>query len=213
MNNIQLFLTSTLLFLTSISSAQDNSLSFFVTSIGSGNGADLGGLTGADAHCQMLATTAGAGNKNWRAYLSTVSTNNQAAVNARDRIGQGPWYNAKGVRIAQNLNDLHSTNNKLSKTNSIDEKGNIINGFGDKPNRHDILTGSTKNGMASNEAGDTTCSNWQNSGKGSALVGHHDRMGGNNRISWNSAHGSFGCSQEKLKITGGNGYFYCFSAD
>ncbi len=187
--------------------AQDNSLSFFQTSAGPGNGADLGGLAGADAHCQKLAAAAGAGSRTWRAYLSTD------AVNARDRIGTGPWHNAKGVKVAENVDDLHSANNKLSKENSITETGDVVNGRGDSPNRHDTLTGSQSDGTAFSDGEDHTCSNWTSHGEGSAQVGHHDRQGGGaDPTSWNAAHGSRGCSQADLQGTGGNGYFYCFAA-
>jgi len=192
------------------SSAQD--MSFFVTSVGSGNGGNLGGLKGADAHCQKLAMAAGAGKKTWQAYLSTVEAKGQAQVNARDRIGTGPWYNAKGILIAKNIADLHSTNN-INKQNSLSEKGTVIKGRGDKPNQHDILTGSLENGMPTTNKGNSTCSNWTSNSKGSAIVGHHDKKGPPGRTSWNSAHDSFGCSPRNLKTTGGNGYFYCFATD
>lgn len=190
--------------------AQDTSLSFFITSVGSGDGANLGGLAGADAHCAELAEAAGITGKTWRAYLSTHAEEGSDAVNARDRIGSGPWFNANGVQVAANVEDLHSDNNKLSKENSIDENGNVINGRGDTPNKHDILTGSTLQGMAM-EAG-ASCSNWTSNGEGSAQAGHHDRQGGGaNPTSWNSAHGTRGCSQESLESTGGDGLFYCFA--
>lgn len=186
--------------------------SFFITSRGSGDGANLGGLTGADRHCQQLAESAGITGKTWRAYLSAVARDGQPAVNARDRIGQGPWYNAKGVKVADNVDDLHSANNKLSKENSLTETGAMVNGRGDSPNMHDILTGSTLDGRVSSDTTDTTCSNWTSNGQGSALVGHHDRTGGGaNPTSWNSAHPSRGCSQQNLQGTGGNGFFYCFA--
>ena len=191
--------------------SQDNSMSFFITSTGPGDGANLGGIDGADAHCQELADAAGAGEKSWKAYLSVSGTN---IINARDRIGSGPWYNAKGVAIAQNLEDLHSENAKTGKGGSLNEKGGEVNGRGDAPNMHDIITGSTLNGMAIAGNGDTTCSNWTNNGEGSARVGHHDRQGGGeNPNSWNSAHGSRGCGQADLQGTGGNGLFYCFATD
>ncbi|MDH7942567.1 hypothetical protein QGM61_01930 [Pseudohongiella sp. SYSU M77423] len=187
---------------------QDNSLSFFITSVGSGDGANLGGLEGADAHCAVLAEEAGVTGKTWRAYLSAHAANGNPAVNARDRIGDGPWYNANGVQVAASVDDLHSENNRLSKENSVDENGNVVNGRGDTPNRHDILTGSTEDGYAT----DATCNNWTSNGEGSAQVGHHDRTGGGaNPTSWNSAHGSRGCSQENLVGTGGDGLFYCFA--
>ena len=191
--------------------SQDNSMSFFITSAGPGDGANLGGIDGADAHCQELADAAGAGKKTWKAYLSVSGTN---IINARDRIGSGPWYNAMGVAIAQNLEDLHSENAKTGKGGSLNEKGGEVNGRGDAPNMHDIITGSTLNGMAIAGNGDTTCSNWTNNGEGSARVGHHDRQGGGeNPNSWNSAHGSRGCGQTDLQGTGGNGLFYCFATD
>lgn len=191
--------------------SQDNSMSFFITSAGPGDGANLGGIDGADAHCQELADAAGTGEKTWKAYLSVSGTN---IINARDRIGSGPWYNAKGVAIAQNLEDLHSENAKTGKEGSLNEKGGEVNGRGDAPNMHDIITGSTLNGMAIAGNGDTTCSNWTNNGEGSARVGHHDRQGGGeNPNSWNSAHGSRGCGQTDLQGTGGNGLFYCFATD
>jgi hypothetical protein len=208
-----LFVLLTLLIAGSLSQAQAPQMGFFITSAGPGKGADLGGLAGADAHCQKLAAAAGAGGRTWRAYLSTTATGNQPAINARDRIGSGPWTNAKGVTVATSVADLHSDNNKLSKENSLTEQGEVVNGRGDTPNRHDILTGSTLEGTASKESGDTTCANWTSSGEGSALVGHHDRVGGGpNPTSWNSAHPSRGCSQENLRGTGGDGLFYCFAA-
>jgi hypothetical protein len=185
-------------------------MSFFITSAGSGNGANLGGLTGADAICQKLATSAGAGNKTWRAYLSTSASGNQPAVNARDRIGRGPWQNAKGVVVAQNVDDLHSDKNKLGKENSLTEKGAQVNGRGDNPNTHDILTGSGPDGRTL--PGAMTCNNWTSSGDGSARLGHHDKQGGGDSPnSWNSAHASSGCSQPNLVSTGGAGLFYCFA--
>jgi len=192
---------------------QDQPMSFFITSVGSGNGADLGGLAGADSHCQALAEAVGAGDLEWRAYLSAVSADGTAAEHARDRIGSGPWYNANGVMVAQSVADLHSENNKLSKENSLNEKGEVVNGRGDQPNRHDILTGSQIDGTAHTGEGYTNCGNWTSSGEGSARVGHHDRTGGgDNPTSWNSAHNSRGCSQENLRGSGGDGLFYCFAA-
>ena len=184
-------------------------MTFFLTSAGPGDGANLGGLFGADAHCQQLAEAVGAGGKSWRAYLSSTT------VDARDRIGSGPWYNANGVMVASSVDDLHSDNNKLSKENSISEKGAVISGRGDEPNRHDILTGSQLDGTKVPGDEDTTCSDWMsNAEDGSAMVGHHDRTGGgDNPTSWNSAHGSRGCSQENLQGTGGDGLFYCFAID
>ncbi len=188
-------------------------MTFFITSTGPGNGANLGGLAGADKHCQTLAAAAGAGDRTWRAYLSTTGDGKQQAVNARDRIGKGPWYNAKGMLAAQNVADLHSDSNKLSKEVSLSEKGATINGRGDNPNRHDILTGSQADGTAlAGQPANTTCGNWTSNGEGSAQVGHHDRQGGGaNPTSWNAAHMSKGCSQANLQGTGGDGLFYCFA--
>jgi len=187
-------------------------MTFFITSTPIGNGANLGGLAGADTHCQTLAQAAGAGNRTWRAYLSTQGS---GAVNARDRIGSGPWHNAKGVQIAANVADLHGDNerdrNYIIKETAIDERGNVVNGRGDQPNRHDILTGSDSHGRAIPAGEDRTCSNWTSSDTGSAMVGHHDRSGGGN-TSWNSVHPSRGCSQEQLQSSGGDGLFYCFAA-
>jgi hypothetical protein len=196
-------------------SAQDSSMSFFLTGNGPGDGANLGGLAGADAHCQMLAESAGAGGKTWRAYLSTSGSDDEAAVNARDRIGAGPWSSANGVQVALNVVDLHSDANKLSKENSISESGDVVNGRGDSPNRHDILTGSNLDGTAFSGDQDHTCRDWTYSGSdGSAQVGHHDRTGGGaNPTSWNNAHGSRGCSQSDLQGTGGDGLYYCFAID
>lgn len=188
---------------------------FFVASVGSGNGANLGGLAGADAHCQKLAEAAGAGGRTWRAYLSTQGAN---AVNARDRIGQGPWHNAKGVLIASNVADLHGDvqrdRNNLTKETALTEKGETVKGRGDTPNQHDILTGSDSTGRAFTGEADMTCGNWTSAaaGSGSAMVGHHDRTGGGN-TSWNSVHGSRGCSQENLVSTGGAGFLYCFAVN
>jgi hypothetical protein len=186
-------------------------LGFFITSVGSGNGGNLGGLAGADAQCQKLAAAAGAGSRTWRAYLSGVE--NGKPVNARDRIGAGPWYNAKGVLIASNVQELHSEAAKTGKEGSLTEKGDPVPGRGDKPNQHDILTGSNLDGTAFTDGQDHTCNNWTSADTGSAQVGHHDRQGGGaNPNSWNSAHASKGCSQQALIGTGGNGYFYCFAA-
>ena len=185
-------------------------MSFFLTSTGSGDGANLGGLEGADSHCAALAANVGQGGKNWRAYLSTTGEN---AVDARDRIGSGPWYNAKGELIARDVDELHSDASNLTRTSILDERAQLVNARGDTPNKHDILTGSMMNGKASTGDGDTTCSDWTANGEGSALVGHFDRVGGGqNPTSWNSAHGSRGCSQENLQGTGGDGLFYCFVA-
>jgi hypothetical protein len=192
--------------------ASKTPMGFFITSVGPGNGANLGGLSGADAHCQKLASAAGQGSRTWHAYLSTSGSGGKP-VNARDRIGAGPWYNAKGVKVADNAADLHSDNNKLSKENSITEKGEVVNGRGDTPNKHDILTGSQPDGTAFTDGTDHTCGNWTSGGEGSAQVGHHDRQGGGaNPTSWNAAHASKGCSQENLRGTGGDGLFYCFAA-
>jgi len=190
-------------------------MSFFVTSTGKGNGADLGGLEGADAHCSALAKAAGSKETNWKAYLSTTLPGGDAGVNARERIGKGPWYNAKGTMVAKNVNDLHSGKNNINKQTALDEKGNPIKGRGDTPNEHDILTGSDPMGMYSTAGGDTTCGNWTKSGDGSAIVGHHDLQGlkdTRHQKSWNSSHGSRGCSQDQLKASGGAGLFYCFAA-
>lgn len=185
---------------------QDAEMSFFITSQGPGDGANLGGLEGADAHCQQLAETAGVGGKTWRAYLSTSDTN------ARDRIGNGSWHNANGDLIAENLDALHSDANAISKEIGLTENGEKVNGRGDSPNRHDILTGSNADGTAA----DATCGDWTNDGEGSAMVGHHDRMGLRDDApskSWNASHPSRGCSQEALQGTGGDGLFYCFAAN
>lgn len=189
-----------------------NTMSFFITSAGPGDGANLKGLEGADAHCKQLADASGVTGKTWHAYLSANAAAGQPAVNAKDRIGSGPWYNAKGVMVAQSVADLHSDNNKLNKENSLNEKGLPVNGRGDMPNQHDILTGSLMNGMLSSDTTDTTCNNWTSNSTGAAYVGHHDRQGGGaNPTSWNSAHLSRGCSQQDLVGTGGNGLFYCFA--
>lgn len=189
-------------------------MSFFITSKGPGDGANLGGLAGADAHCQALAQAVGAGGKTWRAYLSAAAMDGKPAVNARDRIGTGPWFNAKGVQVASNLDELHYSNVGLGKDGSLNEKGGVVNGRGDSPNQHDILTGSQLDGTAFSDGADHTCGNWTTNGEGSAQVGHHDRTGGGQvPSSWNSAHGSRGCSQANLVATGGNGYFYCFATD
>jgi hypothetical protein len=188
-------------------------MSFFVTSAGPGNGADLGGLAGADKHCQALAAAAGAGQKTWRAYLSATPAGGAQAVHARDRIGSGPWTNAKGVVIARNLDELHGANN-LTKQTALTEKGEVVNGRGDTPNMHDVLTGSQPDGRALAGEKDTTCGNWSKSGEGSAIVGHHDRMGlGDDEASrsWNSSHPSRGCGMDALRSTGGAGLYYCFA--
>ena len=189
--------------------AQQSGMTFFVTSAGSGKGADFGGLAGADKLCQSLATAAGAGNRTWRAYLSAQGS---PAVNARDRIGAGPWQNAKGVVVAKNVAELHGTNN-LTKQTALNEKGGVVNGRGDSPNQHDILTGAQPDGTAFAGGDDRTCGNWTKSGEGAAMVGHHDRMGLNEEPpakSWNSSHPSRGCSDDALRGTGGAGLIYCF---
>ena len=198
------------------SAQSQNAMTFFVTSAGPGDGGNLGGLDGADRHCTTLATAAGATGKTWRAYLSTQGAN---AVNAKDRIGRGPWQNAKGTVIAKDVAELHGTNN-LTKQTALSEKGEVINGRGDTPNRHDILTGSQSDGTAFAGADDRTCGNWTKSGAGAAMVGHHDRQGLNDSapmLSWNSSHPSRGpeggCSQADLKSTGGDGLLYCFAGN
>ena len=198
----------------SMSPAFAADMTFFVTSTGKGNGADLGGLEGADAHCNALAAAAGSKLKTWKAYLSTTEPRGAAGVNARERIGNGPWHNAKGVQVAANLDELHSASVNINKETALDEKGAPVKGRGDTPNEHDILTGSDPQGMYSTAGGDTTCGNWTKSGEGSAIVGHHDRAGladTRHMKSWNSSHGSRGCSQDNLKASGGAGLFYCFA--
>lgn len=192
-------------------------MGFFITSVGSGDGANLGGLEGADAHCQRLAAAAGAGGRQWRAYLSATAAGGQPPVNARDRIGSGPWHNARGALIAWNVADLHGDvqrdRNNINKEFALNEQGQPVNGRGDSPNQHDILTGSDSHGRAViGSAATTTCNNWTSNGTGSALVGHHDRAGGGNS-SWNAAHGSRGCGQSDLVASGGAGLFYCFAAN
>jgi hypothetical protein len=193
-------------------------MTFFVTSAGPGNGADLGGLEGADKHCQSLAAAAGAGTRTWHAYISTqgAALNDPKVVHARDRIGTGPWYNAKGVRIARNVEDLHSASNNVTKETALDERGAVVNGRTEKPNKHDMLTGSRPDGTAFAGAffPDMTCGNWTKHDKGSAMLGHHDRAGPIDHAwatSWNSAHPSIGCDQQSLVKTGGDGLFYCFA--
>ena len=188
-------------------------MSFFISSVGSGKGADLGGLVGADRHCQSLATAVGAGKRTWHAYLSTTASGGSPAVNARERIGKGPWYSVEGRLIARNVDELHSVNN-INRLVAKNEKGTSVHGRGDAPNMHDILTGSTPDGHASTAKEDTTCGNWSNSGEGAALVGHHDRAGLRDdepARSWNSAHPSRGCSQANLVSSGGAGLVYCFA--
>jgi hypothetical protein len=195
------------------SQEQKSAMTFFITSVGSGKGADLGGLAGADKLCQALAQAVGAGNRTWRAYLSTDGSDGKPAVNARDRIGKGPWQNAKGVVVAKNVDELHGTNN-LNRETALSEKGERINARGDTPNMHDILTGSQPDGRAFTGTEDRTCRNWTSSGDGAAMVGHHDRMGlrdDESSRSWNSSHLSRGCSQDALRGSGGNGLFYCFA--
>jgi hypothetical protein len=197
-----------------------NELGFFITSSGPGKGGDLGGVEGADRHCQSLAAAAGAGHRTWRAYLSTQGKElaDPNVVHARDRIGTGPWYNAKGVRIANNVKDLHSTRSNVNKETALDERGRLVNGRTDKPNKHDILTGSRADGTAHPPAGrfpDMTCGNWTRGGpEGSAMTGHHDRAGPNDHAwatSWNMAHPTIGCTQDLIRKTGGDGLFYCFA--
>lgn len=192
-----------------------NPTSFFVTSANPGKGADFGGLEGADRYCQALATAAGAGQRQWRAYLSAAPSGGAPAVNARDRIGRGPWFNAKGTLIAYNVNELHAAPN-ISKQTALTEKGEMVSGRGDAVNLHDVLTGSKPDGTLATGSGDTTCRNWTSSGEGSAIVGHHDRLGLSDDApakSWNASHATRGCSLDALKSTGGGGRLYCFAAD
>jgi hypothetical protein len=194
---------------------QEPGMTFFISSVGSGKGADLGGLAGADRHCQSLADAAGAGKRTWRAYLSTTSAGGGKAENARDRIGKGPWHNAEGTLIARTVEELHEGVNNINRSMALTEKKTKIGGRADAPNQHDILTGSMPDGRASTASGDTTCANWTSSGAGSALVGHHDRHGlqeTDSARSWNSSHPSKGCSQANLVATGGAGLIYCFAA-
>jgi len=224
-----LFLTVLLLAVFSLSlpnaaTAQDTDanrppMGFFVTSVGMGNGADLGGLDGADRHCQALAESVGSGDRTWRAYLSKTEVYQVSPeVNARDRIGPGPWYNANGVLIALNVADLHGDfqrdRNNIRKYTALDERGEVVPGWGDQPSRHEIMTGSDSHGRAliGIRPEITTCNNWTSSGEGSAMIGHHDRMDGPN-VSWNAAHFSRGCSQDLFERSGGAGLFYCFAAD
>jgi hypothetical protein len=195
---------------------QAEPMTFFVTSVGLGDGANLGGLAGADKHCQALATAVGAGGKTWRAYLSTQGP---GAVSARERIGQGPWHNAKGARVAKGLSDLHGDTldearmgNTLTRVTALNEKGEPIKGSGESPNQHDILTGTQLDGRAFTDGADHTCKNWTSNSEGSAQLGHHDRTGGPG-TSWNAIHPSRGCSQQNLVSTGGAGLFYCFAAN
>jgi hypothetical protein len=200
--------------------AQSGTASFFLTSAGPGKGADLGGIDGADKHCQSLAQATGAGTKTWHAYLSTQAADGKPAVNARDRIGKGPWQNVKGVVIAKDVADLHSAGNNLTKETDLNEKGEVSNGVGDKPNRHDVLTGSQPDGTAFGPEADRTCKNWTSSTQGAAMVGHSDRKGlrdDDASHSWNSSHPSRGpdggCSQADLRSTGGDGLLYCFAVN
>jgi len=198
-----------------VASAQQSAMTFFVTSTGSGKGADFGGLGGADKHCQTLAAAVGAGKHTWRAYLSASPTGTLPAVDARDRIGKGPWQNAKGVVIARDVAELHGKNN-LDKKTALTENGDIVNGRGDTPNKHDILTGSKPDGTAFTGSEQMTCGNWTKSGEGVAMLGHHDRQGLRDdepSHSWNSSHPSRGCSDEGLKSTGGAGLLYCFAVN
>ena len=190
-------------------------MSFFLTGVNPGNGADFGGLAGADRYCQSLATAAGAGHRTWRAYLSTTAAGGMGAVNARDRIGRGPWRTAKGEVVARDVEELHGTN-RIGKQTALTERGEMISGRGDAVNLHDVLTGSTPDGRAIAGDADTTCGNWTKSGEGSAMVGHHDRMGLTDDAvakSWNSSHMTRGCGLPALKTTGGGGLMYCFAAD
>ena len=190
-------------------------MSFFITSVGKGDGGNLGGMAGADAHCQQLAAAAGAGGKTWHAYLSGSMGAGQPMMNARDRIGNGPWYNARGMMIAANVADLHGDfqrdRNSINKEYALNEKGAMVNGRGDNPNQHDILTGSDSFGRVMiGTPANTNCNNWTSNSTGMAVVGHHDRTGGGNS-SWNAAHTSRSCSQQDLVATGGAGLFYCFA--
>jgi hypothetical protein len=194
--------------------AQASDMTFFITSVGNGKGANFGGVTGADAHCQSLAAAAGAGNRTWRAYLSTSASAGSAAVNARDRIGSGPWQNAKGEVIARNVEELHGKNS-LTKQTALTEKGEVVSGRGDTPNKHDILTGTQPDGTAFAGTEDRTCGNWTKDGDGAAVVGHHDRVGlgaPEAAQSWNSSHLTAGCGADALPKTGGAGLLYCFAA-
>jgi hypothetical protein len=196
--------------------AEEVDMTFFVTSVGKGKGADLGGLEGADAHCLALAKAAGSKYAAWRAYLSTTAPGGASGVSARDRVGKGPWKNAKGEVVARSVDDLHSASVNITKQTALTEKGEPVSGRGDPVNMHDMLTGSDPSGLYSTAGGDTTCANWTSSGDGSAIVGHHDRTGTKDSWhmkSWNSSHGSRGCSQEALKGSGGAGLFYCFVAN
>lgn len=206
-------LAATIIFAAPASAQSMDDMSFFVTSAGKGDGANLGGLEGADAHCDALAKAAGSTKTGWKAYLSTVMPKGEAGVNARDRIGKGPWKNVKGAVVAASLDELHGDAGNMTKATILTENGEPVMGRGDEVNMHDILTGSDPQGMYSTAGGDTTCANWTSNGEGSAIVGHHDRIGladTRHMKSWNSSHGSRGCGQEALKGTGGAGLFYCF---
>ena len=196
--------------------APQNAMSFFVTSANPGQGADLGGLAGADAYCHKLAASSNAGGRNWRAYLSAAPSGTSPAVHARDRIGRGPWQNTRGVVVATSVDNLHSEGNQLTKQTALTEKGEVVSGRGDAVNLHDILTGSTADGRLDTSASDTTCGNWTKSGEGSAMVGHHDRTGLDQSApakSWNASHPTRGCGMDALKSTGGAGLMYCFAAN
>jgi hypothetical protein len=198
------------------SSGSKNDLGFFVTSANPGKGGDLGGVAGADKYCQTLASAVGAGDKTWRAYLSTQPSGGTPGTNARDRIGKGPWKNAKGVVVATDVANLHSADNNLNKQTALTEKGDVVNGRGDTPNTHDMLTGSQPDGTFIAGDANSTCGNWTMSSGGAAMVGHHDRMGLNESApmkSWNSSHQTRGCSLDELKTTGSGGLFYCFAAN
>ena len=206
----------TVLSLPQIAQAQQADMSFFVTSVGKGNGADLGGLAGADAHCQALARAAGSTSTSWRAYLSTTEPGGDAGVNARERIGNGPWKNAKGVVVATSVDNLHSASVNITKQTALTETGAVVNGRGDTPNQHDILTGSQPDGTAIAGSADTTCGNWTKNGDGAAMVGHHDRTGLDESApakSWNSSHQSRACGIDALKATGGDARLYCFATN
>jgi hypothetical protein len=216
--HISVLASSAFIALGAVASAQQApqapNMTFFVTSVGSGKGADLGGLAGADAHCQQLAATVGAGGKTWHAYLSTNAANPGGPVNARDRIGKGPWQNSKGVVIAKDVDDLHGANNNLNQQTALTERGTMIAGFGMTPNWHDALTGSQADGRAWPANLNLTCNNWTSSTFGSAMLGHIDRTPKTTEVSqsWNATHMSRSCSQPDLIATGGNGLFYCFAA-
>ena len=200
----------------SMALADATSMSFFTTSVGKGDGANLGGLEGADAHCAALAQAAGSPKTTWKAYLSTTAPKGDAGINARDRIGKGPWQNVKGVFVATTVDELHSDKVNLTKETALNEKGEMVMGRGDATNMHDTLTGSDPMGLYSTAGGDTTCKNWTSNTEGSAIVGHHDRIGlkdTRHMTSWNSSHGSAGCSQEALVKTGGAGLYYCFAPE